>query len=328
LVNQNTLEPFIAITDAEWLNELTSKIRAYHTGLIVYNLTTTPPFFKGLFVWDGSQWKPYMQTANNGLSQSNSHLQWGGQLVNDSTVISVDANSRKLKFNIENSVGSTDDKGMFIKGLNEQLIANSRAVTVDINTGKLGTAGVVPAQMAFFQSGAVSGNIAATITGGSRYVVPWSISDQVSNNLVTFDQANSCFITQSSGILEISAFVCYSPRHSASGHGVTNNTVCLLNATLQVAKVATPTTWTDYSSVRMVWVGLGSFFRQTLNIPPVLLTVSAGDRLRLVILRPPNNSGGGYLGDDHTFSSSGDPTGIAPAFGTNFSKSIKILAVQ
>ncbi|MDR2474781.1 MAG: hypothetical protein LBD45_02880 [Bacteroidales bacterium] len=327
LVSATTLEPFIATTDPDWTNNATTKIKEKHAGLIVYNLTANTTFSKGLYVWDGAEWREHkhardlVQTADNGLTLSNSHLKWGGALTNASTAVTVDAGTQQLKFDIANSSGSAADKGLLITGLQSQ--TDSKAVTVNVNTGKLGLASVIPAAMTFFQSGDESTNIASTINTGSAYKVAWSPGDQIFNNLVTFNDADDCFIAQNDGIFEISAFVSYAPRYNTAGSDAS-----LLNATLQVARYPSTTTWIDYSSVRMVWVGIGAVYRQTLNIPPVLLTVSTGDRIRLIIQRPPTATGTGVLGAEHNYSSSSSATGIAPPFGTNFSKGIKILAVQ
>ncbi|MBB1149422.1 MULTISPECIES: hypothetical protein [unclassified Myroides] len=57
LVNSTTLEPFIATTDAEWVNNASSKIKEKHIGLQVYNLSTTNGFTKGMYIWNGVEWE-------------------------------------------------------------------------------------------------------------------------------------------------------------------------------------------------------------------------------------------------------------------------------
>lgn len=48
LVSLTTLDPFIA--------SATTAVKTNHTGLMVYNLNTTAPFSKGVYVWDGTTW--------------------------------------------------------------------------------------------------------------------------------------------------------------------------------------------------------------------------------------------------------------------------------
>ncbi|MGS4347300.1 hypothetical protein ACKUSY_17275 [Myroides odoratus] len=53
-----TLEPFIQVTDAEWMEEAKREaLKKEHTGLEVYNLTATSTLNPGAYVWDGSKWE-------------------------------------------------------------------------------------------------------------------------------------------------------------------------------------------------------------------------------------------------------------------------------
>lgn len=62
LVSLTTLQPFIAGTP----NADDAKA---HTGLMVYNLTTTGDFKQGIYVWDGAKWTDVAEVA--GGSESN-----------------------------------------------------------------------------------------------------------------------------------------------------------------------------------------------------------------------------------------------------------------
>ncbi|MDR2627733.1 MAG: hypothetical protein LBC40_06840 [Dysgonamonadaceae bacterium] len=89
LKNKSTLEPFIPITDPDWVNQATSRIKELHAGLIVYNLTTVNPFRPGVYVWDGSQWTPanaITLATGNGLQHSNDSLYPGGSLSQATTL--------------------------------------------------------------------------------------------------------------------------------------------------------------------------------------------------------------------------------------------------
>lgn len=55
-----TLEPFINVTDTEWLNPL-SKIKEKHTGLVVYNLTANSELQPGAYIWNGNTWAQLFQ---------------------------------------------------------------------------------------------------------------------------------------------------------------------------------------------------------------------------------------------------------------------------
>lgn len=55
LVNTATLQPFIPLTDTEWVSNQQATKEA-HTGLMVYNLKEDADFGKGVYVWDGEKW--------------------------------------------------------------------------------------------------------------------------------------------------------------------------------------------------------------------------------------------------------------------------------
>lgn len=66
LTNRTTLEPFIHITDDDWKNAATTKIKEKHVGLTVYNINNSSAsssvtnldeiFNQGVYLWDGAQW--------------------------------------------------------------------------------------------------------------------------------------------------------------------------------------------------------------------------------------------------------------------------------
>lgn len=57
LKDLNTLEPFISLTSAEWMDATKREaLKKEHTGLEVYNLTANAAFKAGAYVWDGGKW--------------------------------------------------------------------------------------------------------------------------------------------------------------------------------------------------------------------------------------------------------------------------------
>jgi hypothetical protein len=92
LKDATTLEPFILATDHDWINHATTRIKELHTGLTVYNLTTTAPFRSGMYIWDGRQWTPANSISidtGNGLQHSNDSLYLGG-FLSQSTALDLD----------------------------------------------------------------------------------------------------------------------------------------------------------------------------------------------------------------------------------------------
>ncbi|MDR3338749.1 MAG: hypothetical protein LBT25_01420 [Candidatus Symbiothrix sp.] len=65
LEDRETLQPFISITDPDWLSASATKIKERHAGLTVYNIKESPStetnlnkiFRQGFYSWNGKQWK-------------------------------------------------------------------------------------------------------------------------------------------------------------------------------------------------------------------------------------------------------------------------------
>jgi len=351
LVDAETLQPFIATTDADWTDPTKkAQLIKNHTGLMVYNLNTTSPFAQGIYVWTGAKWVMASGLARNGLNQKDGYVQLGGALSQDETIITGD--KQDLIIDLKNVSGA--DKGFMIKGLSD--LGNSVSLVIN-DEGKLGKSPVIPARLAFFQSGDQS-RTPGINTRGNAIVVKWNITnetattgkDLVTNNIVDWDQANNAFIMRLDAAIEMSAMLGY------QGGGWANpptNTVggpeqVIVNATLQVNKIEvdnngdpvlgpggefTYTGWADYSSVRGVYTGATNYYRNTLNIPPAMMSARKGDKIRLVVMRPPDeNKTTGQLGHDHQISwnyPEGDARnpmrGIVRPYGTEFSKSLKIV---
>jgi hypothetical protein len=160
LENLNTLEPFINTNDPDWINDVATKIKINHTGLIVYNLTNDPAnadenkrFVPGLYLWNGAKWEIFTtQGAANGLNvnSANKTIELGGNLSQTATSININAATQALKFDITNNSSTDTNHGILIPGLQEQ--SNSKVVVANTTTGKLGIATVVPAGLAFYQA--------------------------------------------------------------------------------------------------------------------------------------------------------------------------------
>ena len=103
LSDLNSLSPML--TGSE-LSDGALKLK--HTGLVVYNVNTSAPFEKGLYVWDGAKWNllkanPSVNvTADNGLNLSGgSTVKLGGNLLQNTKINLFDTglNNYNLIFN-------------------------------------------------------------------------------------------------------------------------------------------------------------------------------------------------------------------------------------
>ena len=85
LSNLNELYPMLTGSEQGY-NET---LKPSHTGLTVYNVCTTAPFSKGLYIWDGAKWTRMGadMAVKNGLSLSGSNtIKWGGVLEENTTI--------------------------------------------------------------------------------------------------------------------------------------------------------------------------------------------------------------------------------------------------
>lgn len=316
LTKKNELSPMFAGTT-------TAAQKSSHTGLVVFNTKeatatddTSFKFEKGLYVWKGTEWAAVgsVPEVGNALRVHNDSIKWGGDLTEDTKVT---ADNRDIVFDLKN-VENIRESGFMIKGLKEQ--ANSIAVVVDVETGKLGLSEVIPARLAFIQSGTETPMTSAINSGAGLNVVPWNGADAAdggdvitNNNVLEFNPTDNSWKMTINAMVEISGMVGYI--------GATSGTPSIIvNATVQIKKNGT-TTWEDYSSVRGVYAGAISRYRNTLNIPPAMADLVVGDEIRLIVARAPD--GGGFLGDGHITGTAG--TGIVKPYGTQFSKMLKVI---
>ena len=321
LVSLTTLQPFIDVNDPDWLQNTTTRIKEKHVGLVVYNLTTTAPFVEGLYVWDGKGWEMTSADADNGLTKNGTDIELGGTL-NRTTGITLNGNNLTVVGGMADTLivdGTLKTDTLVIKDNPAITQGSSMNLVRNVNTGKIEvSANDGVAQMCFLQStddnyslgSAVEGT--GTNTGEERTrVVTWNLNDMVTNNLLTFDDANDVFRFTQPYNVEISGYlgyICFLEGQTNPG-----NTI-VVNATIQV-KHPGEINWTPYTSVRGVYEGGARFYRQTLSIPPALLIAQAGTEIRMsIVMRPAR------LGNTHPF-----PQLVVP-WGTQFSKSIKIIA--
>ena len=86
LVGITNLSPLTNTADAA--------VKLTYTGTVVYNVTESATFEKGLYEWDGTKWLPFLTVvdgsgidANNGLSVFNDdYIQLGGELVKNTDI--------------------------------------------------------------------------------------------------------------------------------------------------------------------------------------------------------------------------------------------------
>jgi len=182
----NSLSPILTGSDAT-----NPSFMPQYTGLIVYNVNTTPPLTKGLYSWDGTQWVPMNSStqggsganADNGLSLSMDTIQLGGGLIKNTT---IDLQDNNLSFNTagQGKVGVSVSQPAAFLDINSQtgvdpLILNNMALTSAANA--VDGAGAAYNQLQVSDSGVVR-KVAATSVNPNAYVYDLSRDIPIANN--------------------------------------------------------------------------------------------------------------------------------------------------
>ncbi len=118
LENKNTLDPFInSASDPEWNDAAKkAKLMKSHTGLMVYNLSTSGVFEPGIYIWDGIQWNRSLD--NSPSANTGAWLKQGNVGTNPTT----------------DFVGTTDNAALAVRTNNNEVMRITTAGNVGIGT--------------------------------------------------------------------------------------------------------------------------------------------------------------------------------------------------
>jgi hypothetical protein len=289
--------------------------------------------------WNGTRWESLgTPQVENGLNVDNQGIIRLGGTLNQDTEIDQDGNTLTI---------ASDEDLLYITGLAEGSQDDSRALVVDVNTGKVGTAPTVPAVLTFVQSESIysfdsgsngvgknqtmstnSSAFGTNLNTGEKVVVPFTNDDIVTNNkLTSFDPSIDAFTLLQSGSVEISGYVNYSCGNSGADEVLLNLTIQVRENTGTATNPAYANDWEDYSSVRAVWVDAQPYYRNTLMVPPAIYGGNTGDQIRMVVVRPFEVTGttATFLGGRHGMNQSYEVSFTIP-WGTKFSRGLKIIA--
>lgn len=321
LVSLTTLQPFIDVNDPDWQQNTTTRVKEKHTGLVVYNLTTTTPFVEGLYVWNGQGWEMISADAANGLTKNGTDIELGGTL-NRVTGIALNGNNLTVAGGTTDTMiidGMLKTDTLFIKDAPAVTQGSSLNLVRNVNTGKIEvSANNAVALMCFLQSKddnySLGGPVSDTPNSGEerQTVITWRPNDVITNNLLTFKDSEDIFELPQSYNVEVSGYIGYICFLESVVSPAMGNTI-VVNATIQVKHPGG--NWENYTSVRGVYENNARYYRQTLNIPPALIIGQAGTQIRMMIVMRP-----AQLGNTHPA-----PQLVVP-WGTEFSKSLKIIA--
>ncbi|MDR2954464.1 MAG: hypothetical protein LBV43_05235 [Prevotella sp.] len=312
LINNNTLQPFIEITNKLWDEKETNKIRETHAGLMVYNLSTAAGFEQGIYVWDGAKWiitKTTAPTADNSWSLDG----------NTGTTAGTDF------------LGTTDAQGLAFKTNNTERIRITSTGNVGINTtaplaslhvegdmkltntpeytngdvlvvtsdGSVGIAAPeVPINKVLYAQSSTLQNIAgpdlATVNAGNPLVVTWATSDvQSFGGLLTQNDDHS-FTFNEKALCEVSGYVNYQPNATPPANYTTsyNDYVAAVNVIIEYATASTPNTWHTLTGGRLLYPGATAGGPlQSVHVAASIRVFEKNDKIRMIIKRPSSTFG-------------------------------------
>lgn len=297
---------FIPKSDIEYETK-----RLKHKGLVVYNIRqTTDGLNPGMHVWDGAAWQP-MDENNSALKGT--WLKEGNSGTNEATDFlgTTDENPLSIKTNGQTrihisgdgkiGIGTTQPTAdLQIEGTvrltntPEIRESNPQILAID-HEGNVGISASIPAKLLFAESPVTQQLSTAKqkedFNNAIPVVVSWENQYIITNNLMDFDPVNNAFTFRENALCEVSGFIIYTPYAQApttylrlfadSGVG--------LNVIIQYQAKGT-NTWVDFTAARVLWVG-GSVTEagKTVTVPPAVRTFSAGDKIRMIFLRPSNS---------------------------------------
>jgi hypothetical protein len=312
----NNLYPMFGSSDSEYSANKTELDRK-HIGLMVYNLTESTSFKKGLYYWDGTKWvgtgpAVWSILGNTGTDSTENYI---GTTDNQPLV---------LKANKMEGLRITPDGAAMLANVPDISSAHAQVLVRSKLTGKIGVSGAVPTKLMLVQSGedqsyktGSGGESTAAGTfnnGGTANARPvlWKSGDIGVNNIVTVGPYNGdsfeYFIFQENGLFEVSGFILYEPNCKyniptgdlSAALNALNSALAGVNVAIQ-KQAANGTTWDNIAATRTIWSGPAiAGTSNAAAVPPTTESFKKNDKIRLVFYRPssgfgePHGTGGGW----------------------------------
>lgn len=308
-----------------------------HTGLTVYNLSTTNGFEPGIYIWDGTKWmvtKASASTSDDSWSlDGNAGTTTGTNFLGTTDLQGLafkTNNAERIRITSTGNVGigtTTPSAALHING--DMKLATAPAYTgadvmVRNSDGSIGVAAPeAPINKVMYAQSSTAQNISSTdlnnLNAGTAVVVTWAVADVLNYGGLMTKNTDNSFTFNEKSLCEVSGYVNYTPNAKVPETYVNNwnESVAALNVTIQYALSTSPNTWIDLTGSRHVFAEGAMGAIQSIVVPAAIMTFNKNDKIRMVIKRP-NSSFGVAHGTSATSSTISAPT------GSKFSKGLKI----
>jgi hypothetical protein len=316
-----------------------SELDHKHIGLMVYNLTESTSFKKGLYYWDGLKWVGTGPAVWNIL----------GNTGTDSTknyIGTADNQPLVLKANNKEGLRITTDGATLLAHVPLISSAHAQVLVRSSLTNKVGIAGAVPTKLMLVQSESLQSY--PTNSGDSpdqqnktfnkggvenARSVLWLSTEIGTNNIVDEQQHDAgatfeYFTIRDKGLYEVSGFISYEPNCTYNIKSATladvlteiNSAYAAVNVAVQ-RQASGATTWNNIAATRVIWSGRAiTGISSTVAVPPITVRLETGDKIRLVFYRPSES-----FGKPH---GKGGEWGITYVFGIDVKKGLRVMMVE
>ncbi|MFV0329538.1 MAG: hypothetical protein ACK5KL_06915 [Dysgonomonas sp.] len=335
LIDKNTLQPFIDISDEIWDEKETNKIREIHAGLMVYNLSVTAEFEQGIYVWDGAKWMITKTTINNWSLTGNTGTTTGVNFLG-----TTDAQGLAFKTNNTERIriASTGNVGIGITVPSASLHVNGDMklatapaysgadVVVRNSDGSIGVAApeapinkILYAQSPTYQN--ISGTDLATMNAGNPIIVTWDANDIQSFGGLLTRNADHSFTFNEKALCEVSGYVNYQPNATPPNYSTNySEYVAAVNVIIQYATASAPNTWLSLTGARHLYPGATAGGPiQSVLVAPAIRTFQKNDKIRMIVKRPSAS-----FGLAHGTMSASPFAAINVPTGSTYCKSLKV----
>ncbi|MDR3058706.1 MAG: hypothetical protein LBU84_11275 [Prevotella sp.] len=335
LIDKNTLQPFIDISDEIWDEKETNKIREIHAGLMVYNLSVTAEFEQGIYVWDGAKWMITKTTINNWSLTGNAGTTAGTNFLG-----TTDAQGLAFKTNNTERIriASTGNVGIGITVPSASLHVNGDMklatapaysgadVVVRNSDGSIGVAApeapinkILYAQSPTYQN--ISGTDLATMNAGNPIIVTWDANDIQSFGGLLTRNADHSFTFNEKALCEVSGYVNYQPNATPPNYSTNySEYVAAVNVIIQYATASAPNTWLTLTGARHLYPGATAGGPiQSVLVAPAIRTFQKNDKIRMIVKRPSAS-----FGLAHGTMSASPFAAINVPTGSTYCKSLKV----
>ncbi|WP_029902851.1 hypothetical protein [Prevotella sp. 10(H)] len=176
-----------------------------------------------------------------------------------------------------------------------QVVPDGEALLIDSN-GKMGVGALLPTPTphCFYQS-TISKSFnsaeASNFNGPDGYIIPWTATDRLSNNMTTYQTTDNSFLFANEHTCKISGYIGLQFLNTGNNYPATSYNALISTSSGLAAAVLEiqmalngSSTWTTIASGHQVWYGAALISTvKVIQIPPTVVKIPQDSRIRMVV---------------------------------------------